>query len=177
MIRIFRKCGSRGAWLLFLLQVVRKAAFYYKSSSPKHSYESSEDCENPLIGYIRPLIGRLGLGLGTKALWTGYTTSSGKCKCTGIMLIFCPTFLYCSSLVDSCTRAAWVLICRAEDWGNITKVGILSLEFRAMMKAIIWRHKKSLKEKWQFANLWASTTMLKNQNEAVSQQCGELSNL
>jgi hypothetical protein len=46
-------------------------------------------------------------------------------------------FFYCSSLVDSCMREACTLVCCTGDWGSITALGILTVEFRAMMEAII----------------------------------------
>lgn len=66
---------------------------------------------------------------------------------------------------------ASVLRCWAKDWGNVAMVQIWSLEFRDD-ESYTLRTRESQREApyCQFASI-----MLKNQNETVSQECGELS--
>lgn len=102
-------------------------------------------------GHVNPIIGRLGLGPGTKALCTWQATNSGKGKCTGIMQIFCSPFL---------TEVPWRIHARAklEGCDADLRTGIMLQWCRyevwslKMMKAILWKH-GSLKEKCQFASL------------------------
>lgn len=66
---------------------------------------------------------------------------------------------------------AWELRCWAEDWGNVAMVQIWSLEFKDD-ESYALKTQESQREvpTCQFASI-----MLENQNETVSQECGELS--